>query len=101
MTPHIHAALIKQWADGAEIQIWNDYGGRWEDCSPAWNPNFMYRIKPKVLTTKPYRRYILMYCDGTTRVSLTANKEAAKELEKANGFIKWVDDDWVTHSVEI
>lgn len=44
--PHVHAGLIKQWADGAEVQknihedVWND------DPCPRWEPTFRYRIKP-------------------------------------------------------
>ena len=48
--PHKHAALIKAWAFGAEIEV------RMEDCSwrlmlsPRWLEQAVYRIKP---TPKP------------------------------------------------
>ena len=45
-TPHVHAELIKAWADGAEIQrlISQD----WQDCiTPVWVPDNEYRIKPE------------------------------------------------------
>lgn len=47
-TPHKHAALIKAWADGAEIEVSMD-GSHWSDCrgAPAFNVNFKYRIKPE------------------------------------------------------
>jgi hypothetical protein len=51
LTPHKHADLIKQWADGATIQFYN-YGG-WQDCSenrPTWSDAFTYRVKPPVKT---------------------------------------------------
>ena len=45
-TPHKHAEIIKAWADGAEIEIYDD--GTWKK---AWNPNWyeacVYRIKPE------------------------------------------------------
>lgn len=48
--PHKHAALIKAWADGAEIQyqyenttMWVDLG----DSPAAWHPTVQYRIKPE------------------------------------------------------
>lgn len=46
-TPHKHAALIKAWADGAEIQ-WRR-GDEWMSClpSPAWYEDKEYRIKPE------------------------------------------------------
>lgn len=45
-TPHIHAALIKAWADGAEIECSPD-GKLWEYIeNPAWSRTNKYRIKP-------------------------------------------------------
>lgn len=49
--PHKHAALIKAWADGATIEV-NDglAGSVWVSCwppSPAWIPDYFYRIKPE------------------------------------------------------
>lgn len=43
--PHKHAALIKAWADGAEIQV---KLREWEDCTnhhPTWDINYEYRLK--------------------------------------------------------
>ena len=46
--PHKHAALIKAWADGAEIEYWGVYDNRWFDATcPDWNPDVKYRIKPE------------------------------------------------------
>jgi hypothetical protein len=50
-TPHKHAALIKAWADGAEIEVrypscrggWTNWKG---STNPTWNPELEYRIKP-------------------------------------------------------
>ena len=47
MKPHKHAELIKAWADGAEIEIWNDYAWIYAPF-PAWSPNREYRIKPEL-----------------------------------------------------
>lgn len=49
MKPHKHAELIKAWADGHQIQMfdhgtWLDYR---EGDTPAWNPEYQYRIKPQ------------------------------------------------------
>jgi len=45
--PHIHAALIKAWADGAEIEF--EDNGVWYPChrGPAWTPSTRYRVKPE------------------------------------------------------
>lgn len=58
MPKHIHAELIKAWADGAEIECLQEPAedGVWEVIlSPSWHPNAKYRIKP---TPKPN---IVMY----------------------------------------
>lgn len=49
-TPHKHAALIKAWADGAEIQLLEDRTRNpfWKDAPhPHWNEATEYRIKPE------------------------------------------------------
>ena len=50
-TPHKHAALIKAWADGAEIQFLDadDGDGQREWLStpePSWRAEKEYRIRP-------------------------------------------------------
>lgn len=43
--PHVHAELIKAWADGAEIQALRS--GKWVDLKdPCWYDSIEYRIKP-------------------------------------------------------
>jgi hypothetical protein len=45
--PHVHAAVIKAWADGAEIQVKLAGDSVWLDCSPTgWFRNCEYRVKP-------------------------------------------------------
>lgn len=51
LVPHVHAALIKAWADGEVIQY--GYRGIWQDVvspQPLWALSLEYRIKP---TPKP------------------------------------------------
>ncbi|MDB6084674.1 MAG: hypothetical protein JWN43_2555, partial [Gammaproteobacteria bacterium] len=48
--PHVHAEVIKAWADGAAIQYRNISGSTWFDIGgdgPAWNLNWEYRVKPE------------------------------------------------------
>ncbi len=46
--PHVHAALIKAWADGAIIQGRHSYTHTWEELRfPVWNDKAEYRIKPE------------------------------------------------------
>ena len=45
--PHIHAEVIKAWADGAEIEFYNVLDASWDKTpSPCWNASMQYRIKP-------------------------------------------------------
>jgi len=46
--PHVHADLIKAWADGAEIEQYHENFQCWEQTSaPMWHPMVKYRIKPQ------------------------------------------------------
>ena len=48
MKPHKHAELIKQWADGAEIEFWSPDYKRWvRSRTPEWDADTEYRIKPE------------------------------------------------------
>ena len=59
--PHKHAELIKAWADGAEIQYFDEIDQRWWDRpNPCWNENKQYRIKPE---PKPD---VVRWCWATT-----------------------------------
>ena len=47
-TPHKHAALIKAWADGAEIEMLFTVEDNWVPTkSPSWYASVEYRIKPE------------------------------------------------------
>jgi hypothetical protein len=44
--PHIHAAVIKAWADGAEIELRVPNTCDWRDAdAPTWSQNYQYRVK--------------------------------------------------------
>lgn len=47
-TPHKHAALIKAWADGAEIEFLPSGSSVWWSYQrPCWDWDGDYRIKPE------------------------------------------------------
>ncbi len=55
--PHVHADLIKAWADGAEIQYFSKDRTEWCDCvfnKPQWGNYEQYRIKPKQTDFEKY-----------------------------------------------
>jgi hypothetical protein len=43
-TPHKHAAVIKAWADGQDIQV--NLNGWVDALCPTWYTNYEYRVKP-------------------------------------------------------
>ena len=46
MKPHKHEKLIKQWAEGAEIEVRGEE--EWFDASnPTFRSALYYRVKPK------------------------------------------------------
>lgn len=47
--PHKHADLIHAWADGAEIQYWEECAKVWLTIAgePCWYDDHKYRIKPE------------------------------------------------------
>lgn len=50
MKPHRHAELIKAWADGAEIEYFDQASRKWQPplgTSPSWTEYLKYRIKPE------------------------------------------------------
>lgn len=51
-TPHIHAEVIKAWADGAQIQLWNNGTQKWADVGVGGYPVIFsavekFRVKPE------------------------------------------------------
>lgn len=48
--PHIHAEVIKAWADGAEIEWYSYPLKQWipvQSTCPSWDEHERYRVKPK------------------------------------------------------
>lgn len=87
-TPHKHAAVIKAWADGAEIQARPGVTSEWIDCvgSPQWYPDYFYRVKPE---PKP----------DVVRFMVCANYFGCKTLEEAKGIAKGHDRSWIVKVV--
>lgn len=50
MKPHVHAEVIKAWADGAKIEYYSKEFGCWCDIAdnhPSWYDWTEYRVKPE------------------------------------------------------
>ena len=49
MKTHVHAELIKAWADGAEIEYFCIKNNKWiSQAHPDWLQFIEYRIKPEI-----------------------------------------------------
>jgi len=69
MKPLKHAALIHAWADGAEIEQFDDALGKWVSRTwyEVWHPDRIYRVKP---TPKPdLTRYTCVATRGSDAFS--------------------------------
>jgi hypothetical protein len=66
MKPHVHAELIKAWADGSEIEV--AYGVGWRGIlEPRWLDHVDYRIKPT--PTPDIEKYLQVSSEGDTCVT--------------------------------
>lgn len=55
--PHVHAELIKAWADGCVIEYYSGLHSKWFEISnhtPIWCPETKYRIKPEQTDLEKY-----------------------------------------------
>ena len=91
---HKHADVIIAWAEGKDVQVWDEGAKCWCDIVKAV-PLFMvdkYRVKPPA---KKYRVALLK--DYSEPYSLTAkNQASADELESRKNFVRWITD-WIEY----
>lgn len=84
-TPRKHAAAIKAWADGAQIQWRPGYGVPWsDDDDPRWFAYCEYRAKP---STVRYRLALFQGYAVTTRDAVVAGR-----WERDSTFVRWLSD---------
>lgn len=90
---HKHADVIIAWAEGKDVQVWDDEAKRWCDV-PVEAPTFAgkkYRIKP------PPAKYRVALFQAQPPHTYTANtQEGARIFEKSPRFIRWLTD-WVEY----
>ena len=92
---HKHADVIIAWAEGKDVQVWDEGAKRWCDVNEALS--FMadkYRVKPP---PKKYR--VALFKDtysGNIYTSTTNAPEDANFYEKDQGFIRWLTD-WIEY----
>jgi hypothetical protein len=86
MKPHVHAEVIKAWADGAEIEFRTAGNSNWEITEhPFWNADKQYRVKAK--TVVKYHG-IMQRTDGYEHMNHNTGYHA--ELS----HVRYPDDRW-------
>lgn len=95
MKKNVHSAMIVEWAiTNKPVQVL--WYGVWTDAEyPTWRDEFEYRFKPEVVRS---RRYIFL-TDGEYQVSTVIDDEGMKWAEESDLFVRWIDEDFVTHTV--
>lgn len=90
---HKHADVIIEWAEGKDVQIWDDVAKRWwVVMNPSFYEDREYRIKPP---NKKYR--VALFNAGTEGYTLTAdNQETSNDYEGMHDFVRWLTD-WVEY----
>jgi hypothetical protein len=98
--PHVHAALIKQWADNPKLPIqWRERNkATWiHTHQPVWSDLYQYRIKPEV---KKGRYRVALCSIALDCVTITADSETeSMGIEKRHSFVRWLTD-WIEYECE-
>lgn len=96
--PHVHAEVIKAWADGAEIEIFDKYLNKWRDVKfPCVCGEYTYRIKPEPIKTERYRRWISKieyFGEFRYQIHTASERQNAGTVESHCVFHRWIDEDW-------
>lgn len=97
---HIHADLIIAWANGAEVQYFNEDFDEWLDTDyPMWSERNRYRVKPEPLMVQlgdklVHKNSILTVNAGPGPV-LILNDENGSWLASLS-----IKDAWESYSIE-
>ena len=89
---HKHADVIIAWAEGKDVQVWDEGAKCWCDIVKAV-PFFMgdkYRVKP------PPKKYRVALFNDYTCVCTADNAVDARAYEKERSFVRWLTD-WIEY----
>lgn len=92
---HKHADVIIAWAEGEDVQVWDEGDKCWVDLLLA-NPNFRadkYRIKP---ITEKYRVALLLNDDNEPYTVSLNSQDYADIIEQRTDFVRWLTD-WIEY----
>lgn len=90
---HKHADVIIAWAEGKDVQVWDEGAKRWFDVgasTPRFVEDWEYRVKPAP------KKYRVALFNNFTCVCTADNMNDARSYEKDTGFVRWLTD-WVEY----
>ena len=89
---HKHADVIIAWAEGKDVQIWDDGTKRWWGVTnPSFYEDRKYRIKPPA---KKYR--VALFLDEAPQAVAANSQVTADNFESRSNFIRWLTD-WIEY----
>jgi len=75
-----HREVLNAWLDGAEIEYYNTYQGRWISANPSmWDVSEQYRIKPAVQTRQAW---VNVYPDCTNSYNSRSNADRFADTDE-------------------
>lgn len=92
---HKHADVIIAWAEGNDVQVWDEGAKCWCDLTvetPAFKGD-KYRIKPPV---KKCRVALFSSYSGRSIVAACNSQTTAENYESLPYFIRWLTD-WIEY----
>ena len=94
---HKHADVIIAWAEGEDVQVWDEGTKRWYNIVgkfPLFNEDREHRIKPPA---KKYRVALFRkYKDDELLVAAANSQVTADDYETMPDFVRWLTD-WVEY----
>ena len=93
---HKHADVIIAWAEGKDVQVWDEGAKCWRDVktsTPAFIEDWEYRIKPPA---KKYRVALFIRFDEAPDAVVANSQAIADSLEAMPNFVRWLTD-WVEY----
>lgn len=103
-TPHKHAAVIHQYAEGHKVQYKRVSDGLWEDLNDSlFAESRQYRVRPGPIVVK-YRRFVKRVADSYRVYTLpyhSPHESPAFNPEQTSCFVGWIDKDWISSSIEV
>ena len=90
---HKHADVIIAWAEGKDVQVWDDRAKRWWGVlTPSFFEDRKYRVKPPA---KKYR--VALFANNiNTYICIAETPGDANYYESTHTFVRWLTD-WIEY----